>query len=88
MAEQRCSGQFWTSLPPRPYPETVAEYLPAKVSVMRKCGRIRRRVSEKRQAQQPAWSIAVCCLDADNADPGLMDDLDMTFINAYALYST
>ena len=28
------------------------------------------------------------CLDADNADPGLMDDLDMTFINAYALYST
>ena len=26
------------------------------------------------------------CLDADNADPGLMDDLDMTFINAYALY--
>ena len=27
------------------------------------------------------------CLDADNADPGLMDDLDMTFINAYALYS-
>ena len=28
------------------------------------------------------------CLDADNAEPGLMDDLDMTFINAYALYST
>lgn len=28
------------------------------------------------------------CLDADNADPGLIDDLDMTFINAYALYST
>ena len=28
------------------------------------------------------------CLDADNADPGLMDDLDMTFINAFALYST
>ena len=28
------------------------------------------------------------CLDADNADPGLMDDLDTTFINAYALYST
>ncbi len=28
------------------------------------------------------------CLDVDNADPGLMDDLDMTFINAYALYST
>ena len=28
------------------------------------------------------------CLDADNADPGLMDDLDVTFINAYALYST
>ena len=22
------------------------------------------------------------CLDADSADPGLMDDLDMTFINA------
>ena len=28
------------------------------------------------------------CLDADNADSGLMDDLDVTFINAYALYST
>ena len=28
------------------------------------------------------------CLDADNADAGLLDDLDMTFINAYALYST
>ena len=24
------------------------------------------------------------CLDADYADPGLLDDLDMTFINAYA----
>lgn len=28
------------------------------------------------------------CLDADNADAALVDDLDMTFINAYALYST
>ena len=28
------------------------------------------------------------CLDADNADRELLDDLDMTFINAYALYST
>ena len=28
------------------------------------------------------------CLDIDNADPGVYDDLDMTFINAYALYST
>ena len=28
------------------------------------------------------------CLDADNADPELMDDLDLTFSNAYALYST
>ena len=28
------------------------------------------------------------CLDADNADVGLYDDLDTTFINAYALYST
>ena len=28
------------------------------------------------------------CLDADSADAGLLDDLDMTFINAYALYST
>ena len=27
-------------------------------------------------------------LDIDNADPGVYDDLDMTFINAYALYST
>ena len=28
------------------------------------------------------------CLDADNADPALLDDLDLTFVNAYALYST
>lgn len=28
------------------------------------------------------------CLDADHADAGLADDLDTTFINAYALYST
>jgi len=28
------------------------------------------------------------CLDVDHADDGLYDDLDMTFINAYALYST
>ena len=28
------------------------------------------------------------CLDIDNADPDVFDDLDMTFINAYALYST
>ena len=28
------------------------------------------------------------CLDADNADAELFDDLNMTFINAYALYST
>jgi len=28
------------------------------------------------------------CLDADSADPELMDDLDLTFANAYALYST
>ena len=28
------------------------------------------------------------CLDADSADPGLFDDLDTLFINAYALYST
>ena len=28
------------------------------------------------------------CLDADYADEGLLDDLDLTFINAYALYST
>ena len=28
------------------------------------------------------------CLDADYADEGLLDDLDLTFINTYALYST
>lgn len=28
------------------------------------------------------------CLDADHADAGLLDDLDVLFINAYALYST
>ena len=28
-------------------------------------------------------SRCMLCLDADNADPGLMEDLDITFINAY-----
>lgn len=28
------------------------------------------------------------CLDADSADPDLLDDLDLTFASAYALYST
>ena len=28
------------------------------------------------------------CLDIDHADEGIYDDLDMTFINAFALYST
>ena len=28
------------------------------------------------------------CLDADYADEGLLDELDLTFINTYALYST
>ena len=28
------------------------------------------------------------CLDADNADPELLDDLDLTFPNAYVVYST
>ena len=28
------------------------------------------------------------CLDADSADPELLADLDLTFVNAYALYST
>lgn len=28
------------------------------------------------------------CLDADSADEGLLDDLDLTFASAYALYST
>lgn len=28
------------------------------------------------------------CLDADHADPDLLDDLDLTFTHAYAMYST
>lgn len=34
------------------------------------------------------YKIRVVVGDADNADPELLDDLDLTFPNAYALYST
>lgn len=34
------------------------------------------------------FNRCLVCLDEDNAGAALMDDLDMTFINAYALNST
>ena len=41
-----------------------------------------------RRSSASVVNRCLVCLDADNADTGLLDDLDMTFINAYALYST
>ena len=41
-----------------------------------------------RRSSASVVNRCLVCLDADNADAGLLDDLDMTFINAYALYST
>ncbi|HIQ72629.1 MAG TPA: hypothetical protein IAB73_10535 [Candidatus Onthenecus intestinigallinarum] len=41
-----------------------------------------------RRSSASVVNRCLICLDADNADTGLLDDLDMTFINAYALYST
>ncbi len=41
-----------------------------------------------RRSSASVVNRCLICLDADNADAGLLDDLDMTFINAYALYST
>ena len=41
-----------------------------------------------RRSSASVVNRCLICLDVDNADTGLLDDLDMTFINAYALYST
>ena len=41
-----------------------------------------------RRSSASVVNRCLVCLDADNADAALVDDLDMTFINAYALYST
>ena len=41
-----------------------------------------------RRSSASVVNRCLICLDADSADAGLLDDLDMTFINAYALYST
>ena len=41
-----------------------------------------------RRSNQSVVNRCMLCLDIDYADEGVFDDLDMTFINAYALYST
>ena len=41
-----------------------------------------------RRSSASVVNRCIICLDADNADAGLLDDLDIKFINAYALYST
>ena len=41
-----------------------------------------------RRSNASVVNRCLVCLDADYADEGLLDDLDLTFINAYALYST
>lgn len=45
-------------------------------------------LKEGRRNNASVVNRCLICLDADNADAELLDDLDMTFINAYALYST
>ena len=52
--------------------------------------RVRGRLSQKRQAQQRQRGQPLHAYAWTRTTPiaGLMDDLDMTFINAYALYST
>ena len=42
----------------------------------------------RRRSNASVVDRCLVCLDADYADEGLLDDLDLTFINAYALYST
>ena len=41
-----------------------------------------------RRSSASVVNRCLICLDADSADAGLLDDLDIKFINAYALYST
>lgn len=41
-----------------------------------------------RRSNASVVNRCLVCLDIDYADEGIYDDLDMTFINAYALYST
>ena len=41
-----------------------------------------------RRSSASVVNRCLICLDADNADRELLDDLDIKFINAYALYST
>ena len=70
--------------------ETVNDYAAmtkAERDNVKDVGRLCRRLSQERQAQQRQRGSSRCliCLDADSADAGLLDDLDMTFINAYAL---
>ena len=45
-------------------------------------------LKNSRRSNAGVVNRCLVCLDADNADAALVDDLDMTFINAYALYST
>ena len=72
--------------------ETVAEYAAMSKEDRNRCkdvgGFVAGYLKAGKRNNASVVNRCAVCLDADNADPGLLDDLDMTFINAYALYST
>ena len=72
--------------------ETAAEYAAMTKDEKNRCkdvgGFVAGYLKEGKRNNASVVNRCAVCLDADNADPELLDDLDMTFINAYALYST
>lgn len=72
--------------------ETVAEYAAMNKEDKNRCkdvgGFVAGYLKGGKRNNTSVVNRCAVCLDADYADPGLLDDLDMTFINAYALYST
>ena len=72
--------------------ETVAEYAAMSKEDKNRCkdvgGFVAGYLKGGKRNNASVVNRCAVCLDADDADPGLLDDLDMTFINAYALYST
>ena len=72
--------------------ETVAEYAAMNKEDKNRCkdvgGFVAGYLKGGKRNNASVVNRCAVCLDADYADPGLLDDLDMTFINAYALYST
>ena len=72
--------------------ETVAEYAAMSKDEKNRCkdvgGFVAGYLKNGKRNNASVVNRCALCLDADNADPALLDDLDMLFINAYAYYST